>query len=271
MTNAMPMMSTAMTAATATIFTTKTNTSSPTMTAATINVSLTKRSMWYDPLVGSYRHRAAGVSRPFGRSASPRREGLGAVRSAFSALHPKVASWAQRRLGHPTQPQAAAIPSIVAGRTVLVASPTGTGKTLAAFLPQFSRLAERIDRDELYPRPFVLYVSPLRALGYDIEHNARRPLREMELLERPGGERAERRRGRLRERAVRTGVRTGDTPQTERRLMLQRPPHLLITTPESLALMLALRTYRDQLRHVECVIVDEIHALAPNKRGAQLA
>ncbi|TAM87007.1 DEAD/DEAH box helicase [bacterium] len=200
-----------------------------------------------------------------------RREGHDPVTSVFSALHPTVASWAQQKLRCPTQPQLAAIPAILAGQTVLLASPTGTGKTLAAFLPQFSRLAERIDRDELYPRPVVLYVSPLRALGYDIEHNARRPLREMGLLERPGGERAERRRGRLRERTIRTGVRTGDTPQVERRLMMARPPHILITTPESLALMMALRTHRLQLRHVECVIVDEIHALASNKRGAQLA
>lgn len=191
--------------------------------------------------------------------------------TVFSRLHPAVAAWAERALERPTEPQVAAIPAIAAGRSVLVCSPTGTGKTLAAFLPQFSRLAERIDRDELFPRPVVLYVSPLRALGYDVEYNVRRPLKEMGLLERPGGERAQRRRGRLRERSIRTGVRTGDTPQAERRLMQARPPHVLITTPESLALMLALRSHRDHLRHVECVIVDEIHALAPSKRGAQLA
>jgi ATP-dependent Lhr-like helicase len=154
---------------------------------------------------------------------------------------------------------------------MLVASPTGTGKTLTAFLPVMSRLAEKRDRDELFARPFALYVSPLRALGYDVEHNLRRPLREMGLLERPNSERAALRRGRIREQFVRTGVRTGDTPVEERRLMMARPPHVLITTPESLALMLAMESYRKTLRSVETVIVDEIHALANNKRGSQLA
>jgi ATP-dependent Lhr-like helicase len=134
-----------------------------------------------------------------------------------------------------------------------------------------SSLAERRDRDELFPRPYALYVSPLRALGYDVEHNVRRPLREMGLLERPTSERATLRRGRIRERFVRTGVRTGDTPIEERRLMLSRPPHILLTTPESLALMLAMESYRKILRFVETVIVDEVHALAGNKRGSYLA
>jgi len=102
-----------------------------------------------------------------------------------------------------------------------------------------SRLAERRDADTLYPRTFALYISPLRALGYDVEHNVRGPMRVMGLLERPNTPRAQLRRGRIRERYARTGVRTGDTPQEERRLMLARPPHILITTPESLALLQA--------------------------------
>jgi ATP-dependent Lhr-like helicase len=133
-----------------------------------------------------------------------------------------------------------------------------------------SRLAERRDRDELYPRTFALYVSPLRALGYDVEHNLRRPMREIGLLERPNTERARLRRGRIRETHVRTGVRTGDTPVEERRLMLSRAPHILVTTPESLAVMLAMESYRKTLTGVETVIVDEVHALAGNKRGSQL-
>ncbi len=153
----------------------------------------------------------------------------------------------------------------------MICSPTGTGKTLTAFLPIFSELAERRDRDELYARTFALYVSPLRALGYDVEHNVRRPLREMGLLERPNAERARVRRGRLREKFVRTGVRTGDTPTAERRLMLSRPPHILMTTPESLALMLAMESYRATLRDLRFVVVDEVHALAGNKRGAHLS
>ncbi len=104
-----------------------------------------------------------------------------------------------------------------------------------------------------------------------MEHNLRGPLREMELLERPNSERGRLRRGRIRERFVRTGVRTSDTPQAERRLMLARPPHILVTTPESLAVMLAMDSYRRTLRNVETVILDEVHALAGNKRGAHLA
>jgi ATP-dependent Lhr-like helicase len=193
------------------------------------------------------------------------------VDEAFALLHPVVGTWCDARLGSPTPPQRAALPLGLARRDALICSPTGTGKTLAAFLPLISRLADLRDRDELLPRPYVLYISPLRALGYDVEHNLRRPLREMGLLERPDSERAARRRGRVRERFVRTGVRTGDTPLEERRLMLARPPHVWLTTPESLALMLALESYRKHLRHVETVVVDEVHALAGNKRGAYLS
>ena len=177
----------------------------------------------------------------------------------------------RRALGQATPPQQEALPLGLSGANHLICSPTGTGKTLAAFLPVMSRLADSRDRDELFPRPRALYISPLRALGYDVEHNLRRPLREMGLLERPNSERASLRRGRLRERFIRTGVRTGDTPLEERRLILVRPPHILLTTPESLALMLAMESYRKHLRALETVIVDEIHALAGNKRGAYLA
>jgi ATP-dependent Lhr-like helicase len=193
------------------------------------------------------------------------------VNDVFQALHPTVAAWCDAHLGAPTPPQAQALPIAAAGRSTLICSPTGTGKTLAAFLPVMSALAQRRDDDTLFARPFCLYISPLRALGYDVEHNLRRPLREMGLLERPNSERAKLRRGRIREQFIRTGVRTGDTPVEERRLMLARPPHVLITTPESLALMLAMESYRKTLTSVETVIIDEVHALAGNKRGAQLA
>ncbi len=193
------------------------------------------------------------------------------VADAFSLLNPVVAAWCAEKLVAPTPPQEDALPLGIERRSHLICSPTGTGKTLAAFLPVMSRLADLRDRDELFPRPYVLYVSPLRALGYDVEHNVRRPLREMGLLERPNSERAERRRGRIRERFVRTGVRTGDTPIEERRLMMSRPPHVLMTTPESLALMLAMESYRKHLRAVDTVIVDEVHALAGNKRGSYLS
>ena len=189
----------------------------------------------------------------------------------FASLHPDVAGWCESNLSAPTVPQREALPLGIARRNLLICSPTGTGKTLAAFLPAMSRLAYRRDADELFPRTYALYISPLRALGYDVEHNVRRPLREMKLLERPNSERARLRRGRIREHFVRTGVRTSDTPIEERRLMMSRPPHILMTTPESLAVMLAMESYRKSLRHVETVIVDEVHALAPNKRGAHLS
>ena len=99
----------------------------------------------------------------------------------FGLLHPAVAAWCDEHLGAPTQPQAAALPLSRDGRHTLICSPTGTGKTLAAFLPVMSRLAELRDADELLARTYCLYVSPLRALGYDVEHNLRRPLREMGL------------------------------------------------------------------------------------------
>ena len=189
----------------------------------------------------------------------------------FAGLHPTVAAWCDEKLGVPTPPQALALPYALAGRSTLICSPTGTGKTLAAFLPVMSRLADLRDADLLVPRPVALYISPLRALGYDVEHNLRRPLREMGILERPNTERAQKRRGRIRETFIRTGVRTGDTPVEERRLMMARPPHVLITTPESLALMIAMESYRKTLKSIETVIVDEVHALANNKRGSQLA
>jgi ATP-dependent Lhr-like helicase len=193
------------------------------------------------------------------------------VNPVFAALHPLVGAWCDEHLGAPTPPQAESVPIGLDGRSHLICSPTGTGKTLAAFLPVMSRLADLRDRDELFPRPYVLYISPLRALGYDVEHNVRRPLRQMGLLERPNTERAVKRRGRIRETYVRTGVRTSDTPVEERRLMMTRPPHILMTTPESLALMLAMESYRKFLKAVETVIVDEVHALAGNKRGSYLS
>ncbi len=191
--------------------------------------------------------------------------------ASFSELHPAVAAWCAEKLGAPTPPQREALPFGLARRSHLICSPTGTGKTLAAFLPVMSRLAQLRDRDELFPRPYALYISPLRALGYDVEHNVRGPLREMSLLERPNTERPAVRRGRIREKFVRTGVRTSDTPVEERRLMLSRPPHILMTTPESLALMLAMESYRKHLKTVDTVIVDEVHALAGNKRGSYLS
>ncbi|MBV8688490.1 MAG: DEAD/DEAH box helicase [Candidatus Eremiobacteraeota bacterium] len=189
----------------------------------------------------------------------------------FAGLHATVAQWCRDHLGEPTEPQREAIPLGAQRRSFLLSSPTGTGKTLAAFLPLMSRFAARRDEDELLPRVYTLYISPLRALSYDVEHNLRVPLRQMGLLERPNSERAKLRRGRIRETVVRTAVRTSDTPLEERRLMLRRPPHVLLTTPESLAVMLGMDSYRKGLRSIETVVIDEVHALAGNKRGAHLS
>src|ERR1700686_1758124 len=104
---------------------------------------------------------------------------------AFRSLHPAVAAWCDERLRAAPPPYSPGVPLGIARQSTLICSRPGPGKTLAAFLPVMSRLAELRDHDELFPRPYALYVSPLRALGYDVEHNVRRPLREMGLLERP--------------------------------------------------------------------------------------
>ena len=144
---------------------------------------------------------------------------------------------------------------IAAGASTLISAPTGAGKTLAAFMWAIDRLlAEVAERDPGEAGTTkVVYVSPLKALGYDIERNLSLPLASIE-----GGEH------------VRVGVRSGDTPQRERQAMLRKPPDILITTPESLYLMLTSRA-RETLADVECVIVDEIHAVAGSKRGSHLA
>lgn len=173
----------------------------------------------------------------------------------LESFHPTVARWFRERLGEPTPPQEGAWPAIRRGEHVLVAAPTGTGKTLAAFL---SALDELLCTPELPEECRVLYVSPLKALGNDVQKNLLAPLAE------------------LRERdpslpEVEVLVRSGDTPQRERARMTRRPPHVLVTTPESLYILLTSDGGRNILRTVRTVIVDEIHAVCANKRGAHLA
>ena len=150
---------------------------------------------------------------------------------------------------------------ILAGRTTLISAPTGSGKTLAAFLICIDRLVRKALAGELHDRTEVLYVSPLKALGNDIQKNLEVPLGEILAL---AGERG------LLMPEIRTAVRTGDTLMKERREMLKRPPHILVTTPESLYILLTANSSRAILRDVETVIVDEIHAVADDKRGAHL-
>jgi ATP-dependent Lhr-like helicase len=166
-----------------------------------------------------------------------------------------VRSWFEQAFAAPTPAQAEAWPAIAAGENVLVSAPTGSGKTLAAFLWALDRLSSgEPGPDGGAPRGLtrVVYVSPLKALAYDIERNLRAPLRGI------GAE------------DVSVGIRTGDTPQRERAAMLRNPPDILVTTPESLYLMLTSRA-RETLSDVEAVIVDEIHAVAHSKRGSHLA
>ena len=163
---------------------------------------------------------------------------------------PAVRDWFKRAFAEPTQAQSQAWPAIAGGEHVLLSAPTGSGKTLAAFLWGLDRLvAEPLPEGERKTR--LVYVSPLKALSYDIERNLRAPLKGI------GGE-------------LSVAIRTGDTPQKERAAMLRKPPDILITTPESLYLMLTSRA-REFLRDAEWVIVDEIHAVAQAKRGAHLA
>ena len=182
--------------------------------------------------------------------------------SSLSWAHPLVAEWFVQKFGTPTEPQEQGWPHILAGRTTLISAPTGSGKTLAAFLACIDRLVRKALAGDLKDRTEVLYVSPLKALGNDIQKNLEIPLGEILAL---AGERG------LLMPQIRTAVRTGDTLMHERRAMLKRPPHILVTTPESLYILLTANSSRAILRDVETVIVDEIHAVADDKRGAHLA
>src|SRR6266496_3653437 len=187
---------------------------------------------------------------------------MSAVPSSLSWAHPLVAEWFVRKFGTPTEPQEQGWPHILAGRTTLISAPTGSGKTLAAFLACIDRLVRKALAGELQDRTEVVYVSPLKALGNDIQKNLEGPLGEILQM---AGERG------LLMPEIRTAVRTGDTLMKERRAMLKRPPHILVTTPESLYILLTAESSRKILRQVETVIVDEIHAVADDKRGAHLA
>src|SRR5216683_1937694 len=176
--------------------------------------------------------------------------------------HPIVQEWFTRRFGSATEPQEQGWPHILAKTTTLISAPTGSGKTLAAFLTCIDRLVRKAIAGELTDTTQVLYVSPLKALGNDIQKNLEQPLGE--ILQLAGA------RGLLMPE-IRTAVRTGDTLMKERRSMLKRPPHILVTTPESLYILLTAQKSREILKTVETVIVDEIHAVADDKRGAHLA
>ncbi|MBM3140649.1 MAG: DEAD/DEAH box helicase [Chloroflexi bacterium] len=180
----------------------------------------------------------------------------------LEAFHPVVREWFARRFGAPTDAQTAGWPSILERRHTLLAAPTGSGKTLAAFLVGIDALIRAAEAGTLADETAILYVSPLKALGNDIQRNLEEPLAEIAELAADLGYSLP---------AITTAVRTGDTPQSERQAMVRRPPHILITTPESLYLLLTAERGRETLRRVQTVIVDEIHALARDRRGSHLA
>lgn len=182
--------------------------------------------------------------------------------NVLDKFHPVVAGWFAERFREPTEPQRLGWPEILAGRDTLIAAPTGSGKTLAAFLAAIDQLWRQRLAGELADRTQVVYVSPLKALSNDIRRNLEAPLAEIAARAIRAGYTAE---------PLTARVRTGDTPASERQAMLRRPPHLLVTTPESLYLLLTAEKSREMLRGVRTVIVDEIHALARDKRGSHLA
>jgi ATP-dependent helicase Lhr and Lhr-like helicase len=180
----------------------------------------------------------------------------------LSYFDPIVAEWFETRFARATEPQAAGWPEIHAGRDVLISAPTGSGKTLAAFLISLDRLVRAARAGTLEDETEVVYVSPLKALSNDVHRNLETPLAEIAAL-------AERRGVPL--QPIRTAVRTGDTPMWERQRMAKQPPHVLVTTPESLYILMTAERPRSALRTVRMVIVDEIHAMADDKRGSHLA
>jgi ATP-dependent Lhr-like helicase len=184
------------------------------------------------------------------------------ISSGLEWAHPLVRDWFVARFGTPTEPQQQGWPSILAGKTTLISAPTGSGKTLAAFLICIDRLVRKALSGELTDKTEVLYVSPLKALSNDIQKNLEIPLGEILQL---AGERG------ILMPEIRAVVRTGDTLAHERRAMLSHPPHILVTTPESLYILLTAAKSREILKTVDTVIVDEIHAMADDKRGSHLA
>lgn len=176
-------------------------------------------------------------------------------------FHPATSAWFRRAFKAATEIQVRAWPAIRQERHTLIAAPTGSGKTLAAFLSAIDDLIKQGLAQGLRDECSVLYVSPLKALSNDIQKNLQQPLE---------GIREELLRQGLPDVEIRAWVRSGDTPQSERDRMRRTPPHILVTTPESLYILLTSESGRRMLPTVRTVIVDEIHALAGNKRGAHL-
>src|SRR5436190_21036263 len=177
-------------------------------------------------------------------------------------FHSVIARWFEEKFGTPTEPQQRGWPAIQSGGHTLIAAPTGSGKTLAAFFASLDKLFRLGLAGELKDQTHVVYVSPLKALSNDIHKNLEEPL---------AGIRAALLKSEGREVDVRAEVRTGDTPASKRQAIARRPPHILVTTPESLYLLLTSVSGRKMLSTVRTLIVDEIHAVVANRRGSHLA
>src|SRR5438874_5371480 len=175
---------------------------------------------------------------------------------------PFVRQWFTQTFAEATRPQREGWEAIASGRDALIVAPTGSGKTLAAFLWALDHLHRLALEGRLEERVYVVYVSPLRALNNDIEKNLREPLAGIAAAAAAAGHRLP---------ALRVAVRTGDTQASARQAMTRRPPHVLITTPESLYILLTSAGFRPALAQARFVIVDEVHALMASKRGAHLA
>ena len=179
-------------------------------------------------------------------------------KAIFKTLHPWVRQWFDSRFDDFTPAQKKSIIDIHKRNNILISSPTGSGKTLTAFLSVISELTTLAEKDKLEDKVYCIYISPLKALDNDIEKNLDEPLDGIEKI---AGK----------ELGIRKAVRTGDTTQYQRQKMLKKPPHILITTPETLSILLVAPKFREKLSHVRYVIVDEIHSLAENKRGVHLS
>src|SRR5712664_2730364 len=177
-------------------------------------------------------------------------------------FHPVIAKWFEEKFGSPTEPQQRGWPAIQAGAHVLIAAPTGSGKTLAAFFAELDLLFRDGLAGKLTDETRVVYVSPLKALSNDIHKNLEEPL---------AGIRAALNASTGQEVDVRADVRTGDTPASKRQAIIRKPPHILVTTPESLYLLLTSQSGRKVLGTVRTLVVDEIHAVVGNRRGSHLA
>src|SRR6266516_1970289 len=181
---------------------------------------------------------------------------------ALESFHPAVREWFLKQFPAPTEPQAEAWPAIKQGKHTLIAAPTGSGKTLAAFLSAIDDLVGKATRGDLADQTHVVYVSPLKALSNDIQINLQQPLNGIQEILKSKG---------IRSVEIRTLVRTGDTPAKDRAAMTKKPPHIIVTTPESLYILLTSEGGRRMLSTVRTLIVDEIHAMVDDKRGSHLS